>query len=89
VLDLLSRIEIASGLVEIPTASQRVAANVRAELARHGRSQGDLGQALSRSQPYVSRRLSGKVAFGVDEVEQIATWLGVPVSALIGQDAAA
>jgi hypothetical protein len=37
----------------------------------------------------VSRRLRGKVAFGVDEVEQIASWLGVPVSALIGQDAAA
>jgi transcriptional regulator with XRE-family HTH domain len=66
------------------TASQRVAANVRAELGRHSRSQADLGQALGRSQPYVSRRLSGKVAFGVDEVERIAAWLGVPVDVLLG-----
>lgn len=76
--------------MEIATASQRVAANVRAELGRHSRTQHDLGQALGRSQPYVSRRLNGKVAFGVDEVEKIALWLEVPVSALLGgQDVAA
>jgi transcriptional regulator with XRE-family HTH domain len=46
----------------------------------------DLGQALGRSQPYVSRRLSGKVAFGVDEVERIATWLGVPVAVLLAAE---
>jgi transcriptional regulator with XRE-family HTH domain len=75
--------------MERATASQRVAANVRAELGRHSRSQADLGQALGRSQPYVSRRLSGKVAFGVDEVEQIASWLGVPVGVLLGEGVAA
>lgn len=75
--------------MEIATASQRVAANVRAELARHNRSQTDLGQALGRSQPYVSRRLSGKVAFGVDEVESIAAWLGVPVGVLLAEGVAA
>lgn len=74
--------------MEIATASQRVAANVRAELARHSRSQADLGQALGRSQPYVSRRLNGKVAFGVDEVERIAVWLAVPVAALMVQQPA-
>jgi transcriptional regulator with XRE-family HTH domain len=46
----------------------------------------DLGQALGRSQPYVSRRLSGKVAFGVDEVERIAAWLGVPVAVLLAAE---
>lgn len=71
------------------TASQRVAANVRAELGRHRRSQADLGQALGRSQPYVSRRLNGQVAFGVDEVERIADWLRVPVGSLLGEATAA
>lgn len=75
--------------MEIATASQRVAANVRAELGRHRKSQADLAQALGRSQPYVSRRLVGRVAFGVDEVEQIAGWLGVPVALLLGQEIAA
>lgn len=75
--------------MEIATASARVAANVRGELARQRRTQTDLSQALGRSQPYVSRRLSGRVAFGVDEVESIAGWLGVPVSTLIGADVAA
>jgi transcriptional regulator with XRE-family HTH domain len=74
--------------MEIASTSQRVAANVRAELGRHRRSQGDLGRALGRSQPYVSRRLNGTVSFGVDEVAAIAAWLGVPVSALLEDPAA-
>ncbi len=70
--------------MEIPTASQRVADAVRAELARSRQSQAALGLALGRSQPYVSRRLNGRLPFTVDEVEHIAHFLGVPAATLIG-----
>lgn len=75
--------------MEIATPSGRVAANVRGELARQRRTQIDLGQALGRSQPYVSRRLNGRVAFDVDELSRVADFLGVTLAVLLGSDVAA
>lgn len=68
--------------------TQRVAGTVRAELARHRKSQGDLAAALGVSRSYVSRRLMGEVAFDVDEVSRIAEWLQISPQALLGLDAA-
>lgn len=63
--------------------SERVRANVRAELARANLSQTDLAEGLHTTQQAISRRMSGKVPFDTDEIEAIAAFLGVPVSALV------
>ena len=65
------------------TATERVAANIRAELARQGISQTDLANSLHKSQPTVSRRLLGRVPFSVDELDIIADLLDVPMAQLV------
>lgn len=61
-----------------------VAANVRAEVARQRLRQGALAVRLGRAPSWLSRRLSGDVAFRLDELEAIADVLGVPVIDLLG-----
>ncbi|QDF17489.1 helix-turn-helix DNA-binding domain protein [Gordonia phage PhrostedPhlake] len=65
----------------MPNASlaQRVAGNVRAEMARIGYSQSALARKMNRTQQYVSRRVSGYVPFDVAELDEIAQILGVPI----------
>lgn len=58
----------------------RVAAEVRAELARASISGNRLAAILGQSQPYWSRRLSGKIAFDVDDLAAVAELLGVPMT---------
>jgi len=65
------------------TTVERVAANVRAELARKGITQSDLAAKLNKSQPFISRRLSGRVAFDVADLASIATVLDVSITALV------
>ena len=69
--------------------SQQVAANVRAELGRHRRTQTAVGQHLGLSQTAVSRRLTGAIPFDVNELHLLATWLDVPVGTLLGEGVAA
>lgn len=71
----------------ITTPAERVAAEVRAYLARQRKTQGDLAVALGISQQSVSRRMTGAQPFDVDELHRIAAWLGVPVSALLAESA--
>lgn len=70
------------------TTVERVAANVRAELARKGITQSDLAAKLNKSQPFISRRLSGRVAFDVADLASIATVLDVSITSLVGEVAA-
>jgi transcriptional regulator with XRE-family HTH domain len=63
--------------------NDRVAAAIRRALAQEGRSQGDLAQALGWSDPYLSRRLTGRVSFSLTDIELIATALDVPRSQLL------
>jgi transcriptional regulator with XRE-family HTH domain len=69
--------------------STQVAANVRAEMARQRKRQSDLGDVLGLTQGAVSKRMSGTVALDVNEVGKIAEFLGVPVSALLGDTVSA
>lgn len=72
-------------------AAERVAAEVRAEMARQGVSQEVLGRRLGWSQRRVSRRVTtGKTAvpFDVAELAAVATALGVPVTQFVGADVA-
>lgn len=70
------------------TATDRVAANVRAEMARRSRKQSEFAKSLGLSQAALYRRLSGQIAFNVSELERIATELGIPLASLIGEAAA-
>lgn len=64
--------------------SDRVAAEVRANMARARMTQTDLALALGLTQSAVSKRLRGKIAFSVDELEKIADVLGVHPATLLG-----
>ena len=64
-------------------AVERIAANVRAELARKGITQTDLALRLKKSQPFVSRRLSGSVPFNVADLDSIATVLDISIASLV------
>lgn len=55
----------------------RVAAEVRAELARQGKVPADVGEVLGLSRPTVTNRLRGDSPFDLDELETLAAWLGV------------
>ena len=73
----------------MPTAADRVttrdvvAANVRAEAARAGFNQVRLGQILGISQPSVNKRWTGKRPWQLEELDSLATALGVSVVDLV------
>jgi transcriptional regulator with XRE-family HTH domain len=62
-----------------------VAANVRAELARKHKTRKDLANQLRVGRQAVARRLNGHVAFDVDELHEIAQFLGVSIADLLGE----
>lgn len=67
--------------------TDRVAANIRAEMARRRVFQWDLAQVIgftnkNSGQVAMSRRLSGAVQFRADELAAIAEFLGVSVADL-------
>lgn len=68
------------------TPTQRIAAEIRAEMARQQRSQRELADALSYTQQAVSRRLAGHVAIDLNELDLIARFLGVSVAHLMRLD---
>ena len=61
--------------------SERVAAEIRAEMGRQRRTGHSLAAQLGWSDMYLSRRLSGRGPLNLDDVEAIATALEVPVTA--------
>lgn len=69
--------------------TERTAGAVRAELARRKISGRDLATALGWSVTTTWRRLNGTHPFDVDELTQVASHLGVPVSTLLPEQEAA
>jgi transcriptional regulator with XRE-family HTH domain len=65
-----------------PDYNEVVAANVRAELARAGRTQTQLAQELQVSQMWVSRRLSGSTPCDPNDVALFARHFKIPVADL-------
>lgn len=63
--------------------AETVGAAVRAELARKRISQTELASKLHLSQTAVSRRLTGKKAFDVNELAVVADVTGVPLDRLV------
>lgn len=73
----------------MPSTTDSLSANVRAEMARHGLTQADVATILGVSQVSVSARLRGKVAWRVNDVQVLAAHLGIPTTALLGETTAA
>lgn len=71
--------------------TQRVSAEIRAELGRQQMSQRRLAELLGIDQALVSRRLAAVNArpWTTSEIDQIASVLGVPVDRLLGTPATA
>ncbi|MFT3871577.1 MAG: hypothetical protein QM714_02855 [Nocardioides sp.] len=65
------------------TFRQRVAAEIRAEMARQKRTGVQLAEVLQCSQQSVSRRLAEGQGLDLDELPLIAEWLGIDVLDLI------
>lgn len=61
-------------------ARASVAGEVRAEMARKRMTGRELSRLTGKSQPYWSRRLTGDVAFDVDDLVTVAALLDVPVT---------
>lgn len=63
--------------------AEQVGATVRAELSRRRVTQAQLGEAIGLSQMAVSRRISGAVAFNVDELAATAGFLDLDLTSLL------
>lgn len=57
-----------------------VAFQVRYQLTQQGRSQRWLAREMQRGAQWMSRRVSGKVPFNVEEIQEVAEVLGVDVA---------
>jgi hypothetical protein len=60
-----------------------VATEVRAWLGRRRMSGAELARRMGKSQTWIARRLDGRQAFDVDDLEHVAHVLGVQVSELL------
>lgn len=69
------------------TRSAQIAAEVRAEMARKRVTGTTLAEATGMSQPTLSRRLSGAIAFDIDELHEVAGVLGLTVTELLARAA--
>lgn len=67
-------------------ARRTVAANVRAELARRGKTGADAARELGISRQAMHPRMTGQRAFRAEEIADLARWLGVPSSRLLGSE---
>lgn len=63
--------------------THRVAAEVRAEMARQRFSQRKVAEILGISQPQVSQRLRGEIAFNTRELEMLAIAFRVPAAQFV------
>lgn len=71
--------------VQQDASRDRIAACVRAEVARRKVPQRDIAARLGITQQAVSRRLSGHVPFAAHELADLADLLDVSVSDLVGE----
>lgn len=62
---------------------ERAAEELRVVLARKRMSGSELARRTGMKQPYLSRRMTGEIAFDLDDLEVIASALGIKVQDLI------
>jgi transcriptional regulator with XRE-family HTH domain len=61
-----------------------IAAAVRAEVARHRKTQREIAAVLGLHQAGVSKRLLGEIPFRAEEIAALAAWLDVEPNILLG-----
>lgn len=62
------------------TLAEYVAAQLRAELARRDMPKAELARQLEVNETWVGRRMRGKSAITMSDLERIASALGLPLS---------
>ncbi len=65
---------------------EKTAEEIRALLGRRRMSGSELARRTGMKQPYLSRRMTGELAFDLDDLEIIARELNVTVTELLGGD---
>ena len=68
------------------TLRELTAAELRASLARRRISASELARRLGWSQAYMARRVDGRIALNMDDLEKIVEELGVPITDLLPRD---
>lgn len=68
-------------------ASERVAGEIRAELARQKRTANDMATELGIAPHTAGRRLNGERPFNVIELVAVCRWLGIDMVAVVGAGA--
>lgn len=63
--------------IETETRSQQIARRLRGQMAERNLKQGDIAQAIGKSQPVVSDRLRGNMAFEINELDLIEEATGI------------
>ena len=66
-----------------PLRSEIVSRNVRAEIARSGMKHRDVAQEIGMLYPTLRNRISGRAEWRIDELDRLATLLGVPLARLL------
>ncbi len=70
-------------LTDRVTLREAVAAELRSELARNRISASRVAFAIGKDQAWISRRLTGQVAFDLDDLDAITEVLGISPSELM------
>jgi transcriptional regulator with XRE-family HTH domain len=70
-----------------PSFRDRLAAEVRAHMARRGWSNRKLATILGVTPPWVNRRVNGEIPMTSDDMELFADTFGLTITQLIGQAA--
>jgi transcriptional regulator with XRE-family HTH domain len=74
-------------LAPLKELRKRIAGEVRAEMARQGKTQLELAEAIGITQPTVSYKLRATSAIHAEELVMIANWLGVPAAQFLVEPA--
>ena len=72
-----------NGTVSVTPMRELVAEELRVLLARRRMSASELGRRIGVTQPYISRRLTGEIAFDLDDLQRIADAMEVTIADLL------
>lgn len=72
-----------NGTGSVTPMRELVAEELRVLLARRRMSASELGRRIGVTQPYISRRLTGEIAFDLDDLQRIADAMGVTIADLL------
>lgn len=62
--------------------AETITSNIKAEAARRGLTNRDIGRVLELSETSVSKRMTGRIEFRPSELEKIAALMDVPLETL-------